>query len=193
MKCEEACRWLTSNGVRINLINAFHQPLTGGQLCRRTGIPAGRCSRVLRRFASAGLLRCLNAKARQNRLYWLTDFGLRCQRHTWRYQQRAVLIHECPAVDWDLYGWACYRHRSTVIRALCKPMQPSGLKQRARSEYEDVRMSANNVRDVIRLVLRRGIVRRIHVPRRAHPVYELTKQGQVFRRLLIQAASRGFG
>ena len=193
MNFKEACRWLASSRVRLDLLNSFNQPLTGGQLCRRLRIPADRCSRVLRRFASVGLLRCLNAKARQNRLYWLTVFGLRCQQHTWRLQRHAVLIHECPDVDWDLYGWACHRHRSTVIQVLCKPMQPSAMKQRARSEYGDVRMSANNVRDVIKLLLRLRIVRRIHLPRRAHPVYELTKQGRVFRRLLIQAATGWLG
>ena len=52
-------------------------------------------------------------------------------------------------------------------------------------------MSANNVRDVIRLFVASGIVRSVPGKRRAHPRYELTMLGDVLRTLLLRAEQFG--
>ena len=49
-------------------------------------------------------------------------------------------------------------------------------------------MSANNVRDVIRLFLERGIVKRVPGPRkRSHPQYQVTEEGHKLRVLILRA------
>lgn len=92
-----------------------------------------------------------------------------------------------PDIDWSLYGSVCYRHREAIIKILSEPLQPSEIKRRARIRFAGIRMSANNVRDVMRIFVRQGIVRKIYVKRQRHPRYELTEQSRVFRDLLLQA------
>ncbi len=48
-------------------------------------------------------------------------------------------------------------------------------------------MSANNVRDVMRLFLAHDIVRPVRIRRKAHLHYELTETGQKLRQLLLAA------
>ena len=51
----------------------------------------------------------------------------------------------------------CFSHRAAVIQALDRAMQPAAIKRKAKSQNPDLKMSANNVRDVIKLFLQRGI------------------------------------
>jgi len=48
-------------------------------------------------------------------------------------------------------------------------------------------MSANNARDVMRLLVEWGVAKPVQVRRKAHPRYELTEQGRSFQTLLQQA------
>ena len=50
-----------------------------------------------------------------------------------------------------------------------------------------MKISANNIRDVIKLLLEKGIVQKVHIRKKAHPRYELTDSGIKLRELLIQA------
>ena len=90
-------------------------------------------------------------------------------------------------VDWEVYGWLCFSHRSVVLRALTEPMQPAKIKRKIRSRHPNARISANNVRDVIRLFLAKGIVRQVFTKKQSLPRYELTELGCVYQRLLNQA------
>ena len=74
-----------------------------------------------------------------------------------------------------------------IIKAMKEPLQPATIKRRARSLDPNLRMSANNVRDVIRLLLDRGIVRRVEIKKKRHPRYELTELGRVIQELLLRA------
>ena len=69
-------------------------------------------------------------------------------------------------------------------------MQPSKVKRILRLRKANIRISANNIRDVIRLLLSKGIVRPVKVKKKAHLRYELTELGIKFRQLLIQAEQR---
>ncbi len=94
---------------------------------------------------------------------------------------------EVSGIDWELYGWLCFSHRSAIMRILSEPMQPSAMKRKLRQVNSSVKISANNIRDVIRLFLRKGIVRKSFERKKAHPRYELTDIGRKLQELLIRA------
>ena len=66
-------------------------------------------------------------------------------------------------------------------------MQPTTIKRRAKQQDQKIKMSANNVRDVIRLFLQKEIVKPVKVRKKAHLRYELTESGKQLRQLLAQA------
>ena len=90
-----------------------------------------------------------------------------------------------PSMNWDLYGWALYSHRSAVIRALHEPLSPPDIQRRARLSMSNVRMSTGNVREILKLFVQVGIVQRIRIKKKVHPAYRLTDLGQRLRSLLI--------
>lgn len=146
------------------------------------------CSLVLKKLAGSGLVTCLNGRARRSRLYWLTQPGKECQSRLQQEQGLGVLRNDIPIVDWELYGWVCFRHRAAVLTTLREPMQPSQIKRVARSQNPELKMSANNVRDVIRLFMKRGIVERVpERKKRSHPQYQVTEKGHKLRVLLLRA------
>ena len=138
---------------------------------------------MIGQLAGRGLIECKNNAARRSRLYGLTELGLRC----WKQPARIKSASPISDIDWDLYGWICYRHRSTVIKTLTEPMQPATIKRKARSRDPTLRMSANNVRDIMRLFLKRGLVRPVKIRKKAHMRYELTEMGRVLQELLLRA------
>ncbi len=69
-------------------------------------------------------------------------------------------------------------------------MQAAAIKRVARLQNSDLRMSANNARDVLWYLLAKGIVRRIIIKRRSHPRYELTELGKAFQELLLGVRTR---
>ena len=168
---------------------AIKQPLTARQIGRRTGISTDTCSYVVAKFAAKGLVICLNPKARNSRLYWVTNVGRHCRKQLHQDLNMSEKAHDVPNVDWDLYGWVCYRHRAAIIRSMASPMQPSEVKRVLRVHRPTIRISANNIRDVIKLLLEKGLVQKVFVRKKAHPRYELTDPGSQFRKLLMQAES----
>lgn len=98
-----------------------------------------------------------------------------------------MISYELPEIDWELYGSCCFSHRGAVIKTLATPMQPAEIKRRALLQNSMLRMSANNVRDVIRFFKEKGIVNPVKMRKKAYPRYELTEQGKDFRRLMMLA------
>ena len=145
------------------------------------------CQHVVSELTTYTVLGCLNDHARSSRLYWLTDLGVACQRQL--FQQRVQRSPETffPDVDWQLYGWVCFRHRAAIIKALTEPMQPSAIKRRARFHNPRLQMSANNTRDIVRLFLKRRVIRAVPVRKKTHLRYELTEVGRVIQELLCRA------
>jgi predicted transcriptional regulator len=66
-------------------------------------------------------------------------------------------------------------------------MQASAIKRRAVFQNPQLRMSANNVRDVMRYLLCKGLVRKVTLGRRRHPRYTVTDLGKTFQELLARA------
>ncbi len=163
------------------------QPMTATQVAGRRHRLAKHCTYLFCKLESRGLVRCLNPKANQSRLYWLTEAGKKQQRALRQKRGLPPARHDFPVIDWEQYGSVCFSHRTTVVKTLSEPMQPSKIKRKAFFRDSTIRMSANNVRDVIRYFLKQGIVEPITLPKKAHPLYGLTEIGRHFRRLLVQA------
>ncbi len=145
------------------------------------------CCGTIRELTRVGIVRCLNQSARSSRVYGLTKLGRACHRVLSELAGEPAYCFEFPEVDWELYGWVCYSHRSAILKAMVTPMIPAHIKRRARANDENLRMSANNVRDVIRLFLARGLVDPVRVRGRSHPMYALTETGERIRALLLAA------
>ena len=191
MQLSEAYHHINNSERRKHVIEALSQPLTALHLARKTGLSFDSCRDVVCELAGVGLLRCLNPEATRSRLYWLTPLGVACQRRILSTSGLCPRRHGFPRVDWSLYGWVCFSHRAAIIKTLTRPLQPSEIKRKARSHDPGLRMSANNVRDVIRLFVARGIVVPVPVPRKAHVCYRLTDTGEQLRILLLSAEPFG--
>ncbi len=189
MQTSNVYEWIKKEENRKAVLTSLTQPLTAKQLSRKTRIDIDSCSHVLGRLAQHGLTTCLNPAARSSRLYGLTDLGRKCRERLSREFGLPDKPQACEltGIDWQLYGWLCFSHRSAIIRALTEPMQPSAMKRRLRQMGSAVKISANNIRDVVRLFLQKGIVQKVHIRKKAHPRYELTGLGQKLRDLLIRA------
>lgn len=148
-------------------LDTLARPRTIRQLSRTLGMSLDATMRLLARLRARGLVRCLNPHARRSRVY--------------------VRIDAClpEGVEWALYGWVLYSQRRAVLEALDAPRYPSAIKRRARYLHPGIRLSANNVRDIIRLFKARGLVTPIDAGR-AHPSYALTPQGEVLQRLMLE-------
>jgi hypothetical protein len=157
------------------------------QLSIRTGNSLDQCSSLLGQLVLCNLVKCLNPLATRSRLYWLTPIGIFCQKKLKNKEDIPNALKNLPDIDWQLYGWVCYNHRAAIIKALTEPMQPATIKRRAKQNNSKIKMSANNVRDVIRLFHKKGIVRSVNLRKKAHPRYELTEIGTRLKTLLQQA------
>ena len=179
--------WISKEEGRGKILTTIKQPLTGKQVGRRTGIPIDTCSYVVAKLVTRGLLTCLNPEARNGRLYWLTDLGIQCRKRLCQDLALTYEEYDLPRIDWALYGWVCFSHRSIVMKTLTAPMQPSEIKRMIRKRKTEMKISANNIRDVVKLLLEKGIVQKVQVRKKAHPRYELTDSGNQFRELLMQS------
>jgi hypothetical protein len=173
--------------VRDAILQCISQPVTATQLSWKLEISLDRCSNALHRLQTQKQVRCLNPRASRNILYWVTRRGIQRQREL---RPEQPISHDFPPIDWNLYASVCYAQRSDVIKSLCFPMQPSHIKRRAAQRAPGRRMSANNVRDVIRYLKACEIVRAISIHRKALPRYELTTSGLHMRRLLLKKEVR---
>ncbi len=165
----------------------MRQPLTATQWSAQSGIVVQDCMSLFAEARQQGLLFCLNPRAQRSRLYWLTFLALKLQKQLRVARGLPLFKHDLPEIDWQLYARTCFAHRSAVIKAMVEPMQPSQIRRRAVSANSGLRMSANNVRDVIRFLRSTEIVQPVKVKKKARLHYELTEQGRHFQRLLQQA------
>jgi DNA-binding MarR family transcriptional regulator len=180
-------QWLNARNEFKSVVLSLNQPSVSRQISKKTGIPAHTCSYVIAKLENSGVLICLNSGARSSRLYWLTETGHHYLQTLYTRQNRTYNKPLLPAIDWTLYGWACFSHRSAIIKSLTHPMQPSEIKRLFRLQRTHIRIRANNIRDVVRLLLAKGIVRPVKIRNKAHLRYELTETGIKLRQLLVSA------
>ena len=189
MLIEEAQYWVRQGPCRQLVLLSLTQPLTVQQVQMRTMFSTKSCSRSLRELSLAGLVTCLNPEASSCRVYWPTPAGLTCLNGLTDVSTNDPSEFS-SLVDWRVYAELCYRHRRAVMKAMDGPMQPSQIARTARLQAPRPRMSANNVRDVIRALKALGVVREVRVPKKAHPRYELTEVGRRYQDLLFRAETR---
>ena len=130
MKNSNVYQWLTEEENRKKILLAINQPVTATQLSQRTSIPRDTSSYLLAKLKIKGLLICLNPDAIKSRVYWLTEFGIRCRKQL--YQDLNLLYKEYDLpddIDWHIYGWVNFNHRSAIIKILTTPMQPAEIKR----------------------------------------------------------------
>lgn len=187
MKREEANQWLEKSKKRKQLLLNLKQPMTALQLSKQAGISLDQCSSLISQLVLCNLVKCLNPSAKRSRIYWLTSIGVLCQKKLCKDQCIPCIAKKLPDINWELYGWICFNHRATIIKALTEPMQPAAIKRRLIRQNSMIKMSANNARDVIRLLVQKKIVKPIKVGKKVHPQYELTEIGTTLRELLLQA------
>ena len=186
MKVTHVRYWLKLSDKRRLILSSFGQPMTATHVARRTGISRDSCLHHLWTLTHRKILRCLNPDTRFIRLYTLTNLGKACRRCLDDPQRGSGLFtyHE-PEIPWDTYSSVCYRHRAAVVKSMREPLQAAAIKRRARLRDAELRMSANNVRDVMKHLLKVGVARRINLRKKKHPRYELTELGEQFQRLLL--------
>ena len=191
IEAAEARQWMRQGERRQIILRRLQQPMTAKQLAALTGIRPDCCSYVLWELSIYAVVHCLNIDSRKSRLYWLTELGKACRHRLAEHQGLSLVTHELPNIDWNLYGWVCFTHRAAVIKALHSPMQPVRIVKTARFKDPHIRMSANNVRDVIKRFLQKGIVQKVPGPRkRSHPRYSLTTTGLKLQELLFRAEEK---
>ena len=161
--------------------------MTGKQLSRHTGLSMNSCSTIIAGLCFHEIANCMNAAQRRSRIYWLTEQGKLFQQDFRGKNNLQSINYELPEIDWDIYGWVCFSHRAAIIKVLFRPMQPSEIKRKAKFQDPNLKMSANNVRDVMRLFLQKGIVKKLKIIGRFHYCYELTDLGIKIRCLLLSA------
>ncbi len=171
----------------VNALLALKQPLTASQLARKLDRERDRCSYLLRRFASLGLVTCITSLMRRNRLFWPTEIGRDYQEELALRYRRRVMEYDFPIINWRLYAQVCFSQRAAVVKHLMHPMQPAQIRRVAVSRNPDLKLSANNVRDVIRFLRSSGLVAVVVKTLSDHPLYDLTQQGKRMQRLLRQA------
>lgn len=187
MENSKVYQWITEDENRKKILLAINQPVTAKQLSQRTGIPVDTSSYLLAKLKIKGLLICLNPDAIKSRVYWLTEFGIRCRKQLHQDLDLLYKEYDLPDINWLLYGWLNFNHRSAVIKILTTPMQPAGIKRVLRIRRPNIKISANNVRDIIKLFLARDIVSPVKIRKKAHLRYELTDLGTKLRQLLLRA------
>ena len=185
MEFAQACYWLRLSEKRRLILANLSQPLTATQAASRTGIGRDSCLHHLWSLTLRRILRCLNTDTRYSRLYWLTGLGRTCQRRIRKDAGQGSWVHRYPKIPWDLYSSVCYRHRSAVVEAMRGQMQAAVIKRRALSRDSTLRMSANNVRYVMKYLVETEVVQKIQVKKKKHPRFELTDLGLEFQRLLL--------
>ena len=189
-----AYHWLLAGDTRIRIIVNFTQPLTATQLANKARLRPQACRYSLVMLRLRGIVTCFNPDSQYNHVYWLTDCGIACQRKVRITLGLPSLSHDFPALeDWDLFAFVSYPHRSAVIKALRGTMQPPAIKRRATVQTRRLRMSTDNVRDVVRVLRDKGIVRPVRIRKRAHLRYELTDLGMPLQQLLHRADAFGEG
>ena len=180
-------KWILEKEDRRKILISIAQPLTARQICKKTDISLDSCSHILRKFKGKGLTLCLNPKSRNSRLYGLTKKGIVYQKQLCKKSGIPVKKYNFPDIDWELYGWVCFDHRLAVIKALNEPMRPSEIKKILKVQKSNLKISANNIRDIIRLFASKNIVEPVKVKKMAYPRYQLTDIGIQLIKLLTNA------
>lgn len=176
--------WIATRPRCRRLLVKLARPLTVTQIAHLLATDRDAASYLIRSMYRQRLVRCLNTTARTHRVYGLTRLGRRLQR--WLREIQHLPPPTVPECDWRLFGLVCSRHRAAVLLALDAPLRVTEVRRRIRRSNSDLRISTNNVGDVLRWFLREGLVERVQLQRNPFPHYQLTDRGRHLRQLLCE-------
>ncbi len=187
IKPDNAMEWLQRGRLRHEAFLCVKQPFTVCQLARdlQKSWPAARF--LLRELELKRLVKCLNRDSGRRKVYWLTWKGIVCHRRLRKHCGMSALDYRLPDLDWALYGGLCYTHRAAVVKVLEEPLQAVEIRRRACARDPRLRLSANNVRDVLKALKSEGVVAPVQIKKKAHTRFQLTESGAICRRFLLQA------
>ncbi len=183
---KEVYRWLTQGKRRKRIVAHLKQPMTAKQLAQVTSMREDCCSYVLKELSAYQLVYCLNPGARRSRLYWLTNKCKQYQKKILKTHGLPIYDYDFPIVDWKLYGWICYSHRAAIINVLTEPLQPASIRRKIKQLFPDMKISVNNVADILRLFLKKRIIKPVSIRRKVFLRYELTELGNKLQALLCR-------
>ncbi len=162
----------------------IRQPMTVRQISLKTKIREDGCSFILQELSRCDIVQCLNPRVKRSRLYWLTQKGINCQQFLFKQTHKAAPTYDFPNVDWELYGWVCFNHRSSIIKVMTEPMNPASIRRKIYRQYPTIKISANNVLDILRLFVKKAIAESVYQEKSARASYQLTELGQKLQKLL---------
>ena len=168
------------------------QPLTATQIAKRTQMARDHVSDVLRELSIYKLCCCCNPESVRGRVFTLTKLGRKCRERLLKKYKLTELPCHTGKVDCSLLGWAVFRHRASVIKILDRPMRAVTARKLAISRDSELRMSSNNARDILKLIVKNGIAKAVEERKQARPIYELTDAGRQLQMLLYQADTPGY-
>jgi hypothetical protein len=181
--------WVRASSRRVAVLTVFDQPLSATHVAARTGLRLVHASFVLGELLSAQLLQSLTLHATGSRILWLTRLGERVQRAL-RGETAAGPPGSFPIVDFHLLSLVSFSHRSAVLRTLDRPLQATEIRKRSRLENPTQRMNSSNVRDVLGVFRRHGLVVPVRRRKRSYPKWSLSEVGVSVRELLVGATTR---
>ena len=172
--------------IRELLLN-LRQPVTLKQWSRMSGIVFTQCRNLFVTARRRGLLRCINADAVRQRLYFFTSRGLKERRQLGASESADLPELDVPPIDWHLYANCCHAHRSAVIRTIDQEsLRASFIRRLAVRHDPRLKMSTANTRDVLYWLVKHRVVQFEMLGKRPRRFYQLTDLGQDFKRLLTR-------
>ena len=154
---------------RQRFMELLNQPMTPSQLAMHAGMTTKTACKVVAELREHGLIECLAPGMQRGRPYARTGLG----EAVWLLikQRPESSASKLPQKDHASYASVCHRHRSVVVRGLGTPRRASQIKQWVRTNLPGVKISANNVRDVLRKLTCLDVAKRVNSEQDHYPVY----------------------
>lgn len=81
----------------------------------------------------------------------------------------------------ELYSWILRgKQRRSILKSLNKPKIPTQIK-------DDTKLSLNNVSDILRLFVSKGIAKCLNEKEKTGRIYKLTKLGDKIRKIILES------
>jgi DNA-binding MarR family transcriptional regulator len=184
---EKALKFVERSRRRFRALLQLQMPMTPKQLGIKLGMDGDTVGLILGQLAKAGLVRCLTPDVPSGRLYALTRPGMRMQRELARKLDLPLQAPETPEMDWTLYAWVSFRHRSAILKAMREPMRTSMIKRRAKMMNPHLRMRTGNAREVLKLFLKKGIAEKVYERKKKLPRFALTDRGRALQGAMLRS------
>jgi len=145
------------------------------------------CKKSMYFLRAYGLVTCLTPYRTRHRLYWLTQLGADCQEGLVQHHRLERIPHSFPELDYAVYAALTARNRRAVVLSLTYPMRAMEVKKRAIGVYPQIRMTGDHTRELLRRLVRLGVVEREFAFDRSYSRFRLSATGRLMHNLLLGA------